>query len=76
MTKIQKAIPASLKSLKLMDLANAGVAIRVINPIVNPVNLCFFSLNKLLSPFPNGSIYQLISCANVKLRINPFDSPV
>jgi hypothetical protein len=59
-----------------MDLANAGVAIRVINPIINPVNLCFFSLNKLLPPFLKGLIYQLISCANVKLKINPFDSPV
>ena len=56
MTKIQKAIPASLKSLKLMDLANAGVAIRVINPNINPANLFFFSLNTLLPPFLKGSI--------------------
>ena len=72
MAKIQKAAP----SFTLMDFANAGVAIRVINPIINPVNLCFFSLNTLLPPSLKGSIYQLISCANVKVKINPFDSPV
>jgi hypothetical protein len=42
MRKIQKAIPASLK---LIDLANAGVAIRVANPIINPINQGFLSLN-------------------------------
>jgi hypothetical protein len=52
MAKIQKATPVSLK---LMDLANAGVAIRVVNPIINPANLVFFSLNTLHSPFLEGS---------------------
>jgi hypothetical protein len=34
-----------------MDLANAGVAIRMVNPNINPANLNFFSLNTLHSPF-------------------------
>ena len=50
-TKIQKAIPVSLK---LMARANAGVAIKVVNPIINPANLCFFSLSTVRSPFING----------------------
>jgi len=53
MIKIQKANPVSLK---LMDLANAGVAIRMVNPIINPVNLGLFSLNTPRSPFLQGSI--------------------
>lgn len=53
MTKIQKATPVSLK---LMDLPNAGVAIRAVNPIINPANLCFFSLNTLHSLLLKGPI--------------------
>ena len=72
MAKIQKAAP----SFTLMDFANAGVAIRVINPIINPVNLCFFSLDTLLPPLLRVQFINSFSCANVKLKINPFDSPV
>jgi hypothetical protein len=68
--KIQRAIPASLR---LIDLANAGVAIRVIKPTINPANQGFLPFNILHPPFLMGStLIYCISCANVKLK-NRFD---
>jgi len=66
MIKIQKATPVSSK---LMGFANTGLAIRIINPIINPANMCFFSPNTLHSPFLRVQFYQRISCANVKLKV-------
>jgi len=46
MMKIQSATPASFK---LIDLANAGVAIRENNPTINPTKKVF---SPLTSSFP------------------------
>jgi hypothetical protein len=48
MMKIHRATPASFK---LIDLANAGVAIRVTKPTVNPVIHDLFPFNMPHSPF-------------------------
>jgi len=50
--KIHRTIPASLK---LIDLAKAGVAVRVINPTINPANQNLLPFNILCSLFPNSS---------------------
>jgi hypothetical protein len=56
MMKIQRVTPASFR---LIDLANAGVAIRAINPTVNPANQDFLPLNIPHPPFLLGSPLQM-----------------
>jgi hypothetical protein len=46
--KIHNEIPASFK---LMDLANAGVATKLIMPTINPATAAFFASNIANSPF-------------------------
>jgi hypothetical protein len=66
MMKIQRITPPSFT---LMDLANAGVAIRTIHPIINPANQGFLPLNILHSPFLLGAVFNYcISYANAKLK--------
>jgi hypothetical protein len=48
MMKIQRAVPASLK---LIPLANAGDAIREINPTINPTFNPFILFSIFVSPF-------------------------
>jgi hypothetical protein len=51
MMKIQRITPPSFR---LMDLANAGVAIRINHPTINPANQGFLPFNTLHSPFLVG----------------------
>jgi hypothetical protein len=52
MIKIQRATPASFREI---DFANAGVAIRVINPHISPTSQDFLPFNIFYSPFLMGS---------------------
>jgi hypothetical protein len=56
MMKTQRAIPASLK---LIPLANAGVAMRVINPTIIPANQYFLLFDIPHSPFLMGSTLNI-----------------
>ena len=67
MIKIHRATPASFR---LIDLANAGVEIKLIKPTMKPIVKTFFPFIILLSPFLIVIPIDCISCANTKTRIN------